>query len=64
MHFPGAGTATFRIRVLLTVNPGCAASMGLAKAEKGRKMGKQKITGKIVKHLMYVEKSFHTLVQS
>lgn len=45
------------------MNPRCAASTGVAKADKGGKTGTQRITGKIWKHLMFVENSFHVLVQ-
>lgn len=62
-HFPVVETTTFRIRVFLTLKPTRTTSIGLAKIDKGRKLGKQKTIGKLLKYLMCVEKSFHVLVQ-
>jgi len=63
MRFPIVETATLRIRVFLTLKPTHMTSIGLAKIYKGRKLGKQKIIGKLFKPLMYVEKFFDVLVQ-
>lgn len=62
-HFPTVETATFTIRVFLTLKLTRVTSTGLAKRRKGRKPRKQKTIGNFLKHLMHVEKLFHVLVQ-